>query len=515
MGFLFGNHELDLSRRELRRAGQLVPLEPQVFDLLVYLIENRDRVVTKDDLIQSIWKGRIVSESALTTRINAARKAVGDSGDSQRLIRTLPRKGFRFVGEVISQPSPSAAAAAAAPVLPLPDKPSIAVLSFTNMTGDPDNDYFGDGIAEDVITNLSRNPFLFVIARNSSFTYKGRSIEVKQIGRELGVRYVLEGSMQRSGSHVRITTQLIDAVAGGHMWAERYDRDLTDVFAVQDEITQAVAMAIAPEIAQQERHRASRKAPDSLSAWEAYQRGRWHTGGMTVADFAAAKTFFQRAIALDPTLAPGYAGLSNVMLGEVILFQTRSVPEALAEALPIIHKAIAVDPKHAGGHIVHAVALFMQGQCEAAEAEARRALSIDPNNAGAYLFLGSPLCFSGRPREAIEAIRTGLRRDPYAPQAFNTSRATLVTAYYFLREYENAIDAARDVLRPHPGHPYVNIYLAAALGQLGRPEEAGEALKKAMAAKSFDVLVRRRPPYTREEDHEHKLEGLRKAGWQD
>src|SRR5262249_16247468 len=159
---------------------------------------------------------------------------VGDSGDRQRLIRTLPRKGFRFVGEVTSRPSPSAAIAAPAVALALPEKPSIAVLSFTNMTGDPDNEYFGDGIAEDVITDLSRNPFLFVIARNSSFTYKGRSVEVRQIGRELGVRYVLEGSVRRSGSHLRITAQLIDAVAGGHMWAERYDRDLADFFAVQD-----------------------------------------------------------------------------------------------------------------------------------------------------------------------------------------------------------------------------------------------------------------------------------------
>ena len=176
MGFLFENQELDLSRRELRRAGQLVPVEPQVFDLLVHLVENRDRVVTKDELIQNIWKGRTVSESALTTRINAVRKAVGDSGDSQRLVRTLPRRGFRFVGEVTSHPAPSTAAAAPVRPLTLTDKPSVAVLSFTNMTGDRDSDYFGDGIAEDVITDLSQNPFLFVIARNSSFTYKGRSV---------------------------------------------------------------------------------------------------------------------------------------------------------------------------------------------------------------------------------------------------------------------------------------------------------------------------------------------------
>ena len=511
MDFHFENQQLDLSRRELHRAGRRVPVEPQVFDLLVYMIENRDRVVTRDDLIQSIWKGRIVSESALATRINAVRKAVGDSGDGQRLIRTLPRKGFRFVGEVTCQPSPSTAAAA--PALTLPDKPSIAVLSFTNMTGDADGDYFGDGIAEDVITSLSRNPFLFVIARNSSFTYKGRAVAVKQIGRELGVGYVLEGSVRRSGSRVRITAQLIDATAGGHVWAERYDRELTDIFAVQDEITETVAMAIAPAIAHLERHQARRKAPENLSAWEAYQRARWHIGRMAVADFAQAKTFFQSAIALDPALAPAHAGLANAILTEVVLFQTRSVAEALAEAVPVIHAAIAADPKHAGGHINNGIALIMKGQCELAVAEARHALSIDPNHAGAYFMLGNALCFSGRPRQALEAIGSGLRHDPYAPQGY-FPRSQVVMAYYFLREYENAVEAARAVLRSYPDHPWVNIWLAAALGQLDRPDEAREALKNAMALKTFDLSARRRPPYTRPEDHEHKLEGLRKAGWE-
>jgi len=198
LSFLFENQELDLSRRELRRAGQLVPAEPQVFDLLVHLIENRDRVVTKDELIQSIWK-------AVPFRNRRSRPASTPFARPSRQRRqptTHPHpaaRGFRFVGEVTSRRSPSTAAAAAAPALTLPDKPSVAVLSFTNMTGDPDNDYFGDGIAEDMITNLSRNPFLFVIARNSSFSYKGRSVEVKQIGRELGVRYVLEAASAAAG----------------------------------------------------------------------------------------------------------------------------------------------------------------------------------------------------------------------------------------------------------------------------------------------------------------------------
>jgi adenylate cyclase len=297
------------------------------------------------------------------------------------------------------------------------------------------------------------------------------------------------------------------------MWADRYDRDLTDVFGVQDEITEAVAIAIAPAIAERERHQALRKTPESLSAWEAFHRGRWHIGRMTVADFEAAKTFFRRAIELDPTLAPAYAGLANAILSEVSLFQTRSVPEALAEALPVIHQAIALGPQHAGGHVNNGIALVMQGQCELAVAEGRRAVSIDPNHAGAYLMLGNALCFSGQPREAIEATRTGLRHDPHAPQGY-IARLSLVMAHYFLREYENAVVGAKEVLRSYPDHPWADIWLAAALGQLGRLEEAADALKKAMALKAFDLVVRRRPPYTRVEDHEHKLEGLRKAGWQ-
>jgi adenylate cyclase len=211
-------------------------------------------------------------------------------------------------------------------------------------------------------------------------------------------------------------------------------------------------------------------------------------------------------------LAPAYAGLANAMLTEVVLFQTRSIPEALAEAMPLISKAIAVDPKHAGGHINSGIALIMQGQCELAVAEARHALSIDPNHAGAYLMLGNALCFSGRPREAIEALSAGLRHDPYAPQGY-FPRGQLATAYYFLREYENAVEAAKQALRSHPAHPWVNIWLAAALGQLGRRDEARDALTKAMALKTFDLSTHHRPLYTRPEDQEHKLEGLRKAGW--
>ena len=229
MRYLFEEYAFDTDRRELHRGADVVSVAPQVFDLLDYLIRNRERVVSKDDLVRAVWKGRIVSDAALTTRLNAARNAIGDSGEKQCLIKTLPRKGFRFVGSVQEAQDPAGAAAAAnpeeppKPALTLPDKPSIAVLPFANLSSDPEQEYFADGMVEDIITGLSRSKSLFVIARNSSFTFKGKAVDVKRIGRELGVRYVLEGSVRKSGNRVRITGQLVDAETGNHIWADRYE----------------------------------------------------------------------------------------------------------------------------------------------------------------------------------------------------------------------------------------------------------------------------------------------------
>src|SRR6202167_2686944 len=242
---------LDTDRRELRRGSEPVAVEPQVFDLLIYLVENREHVVSKDDLIAGVWGGRIVSDSTLTSRINAARKAIGDSGEDQKLIRTIARRGLRFVGAVRTQSSGGEPAHAAGPrpdeiheqsrpALPPSDRPAIAVLPFINMSGDPEQEYFSDGISEDIITALSKLRGFFVIARNSSFIYKGKAVHMKQVAEELGVGYVVEGSVRRGGDRVRITAQLNDAGTGSHLWAERYDRGLADVFAVQDEITEAI-----------------------------------------------------------------------------------------------------------------------------------------------------------------------------------------------------------------------------------------------------------------------------------
>src|SRR4051812_1750165 len=307
MQFHFSEHVLDARLRELTRAGEAVGVEPQVFALLVYLVKNRDRVVSRDDIIEAVWDGRIVSESTLTSRINAARRAVGDSGKDQAVIRTIARRGFRFVGDVnaagINKKQPLGELLqleAAPPAVPFGEPalagPALAVLPFVNLSGEIDQEYFADGISEDIITALSRLRWFHVIARNSSFTYKNKAVPLKQLGQDLGVDYIVEGSVRRDGNHVRIAAQLIEIATGRHLWAERYDRDLKDVFAVQDEITHAVVAAIEPQLYAAENFRSHRKTPDNMAAWDLVMRALQHYWRVTRQDNLVAQALLEKAI---------------------------------------------------------------------------------------------------------------------------------------------------------------------------------------------------------------------------
>jgi len=674
--YSFEDFSLDTAQRELRRGGVPISLQPQVFDLLEFLIRNRERVVSKDDLLAAVWNGRIVSESTLSTRINAARNAIGDSGEDQRLIRTAHGKGVRFVGSVreeegtvrklaaifaadvegysrlmgkdevgtlrrltacrailderiaayrgrvfgsagdsivadfasavdavqcavavqealadeeqlrfrigvhvgdvivqgenlfgdgvniaarlealaepggicisgtvrdqigtklpvgvtdlgeqqvknIAQPirayriGGASAAAVTALSLPLPEKPSIAVLPFQNLSADPEQEYFADGMVEEITTALSHYPSLFVIARNSCFTYKGRAIDVKQVGRELGVRYVLEGSVRKAGDRIRVAAQLVEAETGIHDWAERYDRDLTDIFALQDEITQAVTIAVAPAIAGAEQRRAMRRPPESLDAWAAYQRGLWHFSKGTMDDNALAQKFFQQAIDLDPSFAGSFTGLAYAHWRAAGVFGTQNLAEAEDLAEGLVRRAVALDANDAEARTCFGNQLMRRGDYAGALAEIERALAMSPNLADAHGALGSVLTRSGRPREGRIALEKCIRLDPRNPN--NNQQLLVITiSYYLSREYDAAVEAAKRGIRSYPDHSNQYRWLAAALGQAGRTEEAKEVLAKAisMAPAAFDMFVRRRVPWHRPEDHAHMVEGLRKAGWE-
>ena len=262
MIYKFNQFTLDTDSLELKQGAELVEVEPQVFSLLACLIKNRDRVVTKDELIDVVWDGRIVSDGALNSRINSARRALGDDGKTQAVIKTFPRRGFRFIVEIIGEgetaPEHSGSASGVS------GKPSIAVLPFENLSNDPEQEYFSDGISEDIITALSRIHQFSVVARNTTFAYKGQAMDVQAIANDLVVRYLLEGSVRKAGDRVRISAQLIDGMTGNQLWAEKYDRDLNDIFAVQDEITQMVVAAIEPTLAKVERDRANVKNTESL-----------------------------------------------------------------------------------------------------------------------------------------------------------------------------------------------------------------------------------------------------------
>ena len=407
----FADCVLDLDRRELMRASTVVPTAPQVFDLLAYLARCHERVVSRDELVATIWAGRIVSESTLASHVNAVRKAVGDCGKEQRVIRTVARKGFRFVAGVREVGSLDAAeVVSAAPVLPA--KPSIAVLPFVNLSGDPQQDYLADGVVEDIIAALSRHRWLFVVARNSSFTYKGRILDIKQVGRELGVRYVLEGSWRKSNDRVRITGQLIDATTGAHHWAGRAEGVLGDIFELQDRITESVIGAVAPELERAEIERARHKPTGSLDAYDHYLRGvaELHQASRETSERALA--FFQQAIDADPEFASAYAMAAWCHAWRRANGWMTDGADA-PEAVRLARRAVELDKGDAvaltrSGHVLG----YLAGDIQAGIGLLDNALVLNPNLAAARYLGGYLRLWQGDTAAAIAHLGRAMLESP-------------------------------------------------------------------------------------------------------
>jgi adenylate cyclase len=423
-------------------------------------------------VVDALRGGICVSEMVAAEARNKVPVSFQSLGEQRVKNISEPVRAHR-VTSAEAEPQPAETA------LPLPAKPSIAILPFTNMSGDPEQEYFSDGISEDLITALSRVRWLFVIARNSSFTYKGKNTDVKQVGCELGVRYVLEGSVRKGGSRVRITAQLIDATAGSHVWAERFDRELADIFTVQDEITERIAAAIEPELARAELERARRKAPESLDAWDLYQRGLWHIWQFNAEDNAAARKLFERATALDSGFSPFFAALSHCRLLEHTLSFRPMSERSIDAALEIARRAVALDDKEATAHAVLGRAFAALGDHDAGIAELREAVLLNPNLALAHYGLGMTLVLSGKPAEALPELDAAHRLSPHDPflWGFAMFRAW---AHLSLGDFECAIeDASLSVRQPRAPFPAWGT-LASALGHAGRVEEAKAALAKAL-----------------------------------
>jgi adenylate cyclase len=527
--FQFEGYTLDVVRSSLRTAVRDVQLRPKAFEVLRYLVENADRLVTKEELIQTIWPNVTVTDEVLTHCVSEARQAIGDG--HQAIIKTVPRRGYRFAAAVsriipnAEHPPPAPAEVKGAPSgsdagrirLPLSDRPSVAVLPFANLSGDPQQDYFSDGITEDITTELSRFSELLVIARNSAFQYKGKAVDIRQAAQELGARYVLEGSVRRSGDHIRIGAQLIDAVTGAHRWAERYDRQLRDVFAVQDEVARAIVSILAAHVNRAETERALLKPPAVWEAYEYYLRGAeafWFSyhRGRTKPSLYDARRLLEQSLAIDPDYARAAAALSDTHVGAYVEPYDGDYlsPSALDRALELAETAVRLDARLPQARAVLGIILNVKRRHDAAMAEFEQAFALNPNfidHRYAYVLISA-----GAPATAIESLEANIRLDPFASPLFSSGYMGL--ANYMLKRYPEAVRWLRECALRLPNMQLPRTWLASAYAQLGQIEEArAEAAEVLRINPSFTIeSYKRLLVYRDPKDLEHRLDGMRKAG---
>jgi TolB-like protein len=515
----FGPFRLDAEAEILFKGAEPVPIGRRAVALLLALVARQGVPLSKDELINTAWPGLAIEESNLTVQIAALRRVLGEAPGGDGWIETLPRRGYRFVGPLVTENDTSSASPRLepAPTPALPDKPSIAILPFQNMSGDPEQEYFVDGIVEDIITALSRMRWLFVIARNSSFTYKGRAVDLKQVGCELGVRYVLEGSVRKAANRVRITGQLIDTATGAHLWADRFDGELADVFDLQDQVTASVVGAIAPTLQRAEIERAKRKPTDSLDAYDYFLRGMACVHQWTSDANDEALRMLRKAIDLDPDFASAYGMASWCYTWRSINRWTVDRLRETAEATRLARRAVdlGVDDAVAlctGGYALAFVAHDLDGGATHID----RALTLNPNLAWAWHSSGWLRAFLGEPDVAIKHLEHGMRLSPLDPFVFR-AYAGLACAHLLAGRYEEASSWAEKALQRRP-NLLVAVREAAAshalAGRLAKAQNAMAQLRQSdpgLRISNFTEWL----PLRRPEDIATYEEGLRRAGLPD
>jgi len=483
--YVFADCELDTERRELCRSGKVVPVAPQVFDLLELLLRHRVRVVSKDDLIDAIWNGRSVSDAALTTRLNVARKAIGDDGDEQRLIRTLPRKGFRFVAPVLEIDQSGDAAASENEVLvpgkslAVPDKPSIAVLPFQNLTGDPAQEYLADGMTEDITTLLSQARDFLVIAAGSTLAYKARTVDVDEIGRRLGVRYLLEGSVRRAGSRIRVTAQLVEARTAVRVWGAHFDKELTDLFAVQDDVTSGIVGALHPKLLSAEAQSYRRQPPNSLDAWGLAVRSMMALTSLTRENVDAAADLASRAIEIAPEFGLAY-GLRAFALGYRAYTQWgHDWYQDAGRASADIKHTLSIQRDDPTALFLTGGASHFMARHRASIGLLERAIELNPNLAMAHGLLAISLASADRPGDGSAHVETALRLSPQDPMAY-LFFAGQALCRFVSDDFTGAIASAEKGLGINPGSFDNHLYMAAALAELHQIESARHQIRRAL-----------------------------------
>jgi len=486
--FRFGDFTLDAERLELKRSGEVQKLEPQVFSLLVYLVENRDRVISKDELIDGVWGGRIVSDATLNTCVNGLRRVLGDSGRAQSVVRTFPRRGFRFVAQVgngqdlskAEQPKPILANLTE-------DRPSIAVLPFKFLSSEPDQEFIAEGLVEDIITLLSTVPELFVIARNTTFTYKDQTPDAGTVAKELDVRYVLEGSVRKAGDRIRVSAQFIDALTGSHIWADRYDRDIDDIFELQDEVSQGIVGALQSRLLIAESAHMSRMPADRVDAWGNVVKARVRMFAYRPEDIDEAEPFARRALKIQPDYAPAFAILAQILAWRSYNGWTDNWLGVAREAMACARRALEINANNPTVLADIAFAYIWLGLWGNAVPIAERAVELNPNSAFNCSVCGHLLAVAGRTEEGIELTRKAFLLSPKDPLEY-MFHLYEGSAFYFADDRRAAKRAIEHSLRLKPDLMFARLFLAAILVHEGHMEQAKRELHRITQFGSEDAI---------------------------
>ena len=534
-------------------GDKTIQLEPKVMQVLEYLARHPGQVVSREELEATVWSGRVVGYDAVTNAIIKLRKAFNDDPKRPRIIETLSKKGYRLVAPVHLVPEPAGAAQTGGSDLPsvrsrsrwsrtgvvvlliillatagalfmfepwratddTADKgstlTSIAVLPFTNLSGDPEQEYFVDGMTDDLITDLSKISGLFVSARSAVFAYKGTPVNIQDVSQALGVRYVLEGSVRKSGQTLRITAQLVDATTGFELWAERFDRNLKDVFALQDEITAKIVSALEVKLTRVEHQKLARRYTDNLEAYDYFLRGLELYGRRSKEDNLSARELFEKATQVDPNFAWAYAGLANTYASAVINGWSDAPERSLERGYEVARKAIALDDLLPQAHFAMARLHRERRELEQAAAEAKKAVELEPNYADAYVLLGAILIYAGKPEDGLKMIQKAIHLNPQQTARYHFHRGQ---AYFTLGRYKEAIDVFERGLERYPGSQRLRVWLIASYAHMGRQEDAkweGDQLLVAdpkFSVKRLEQIV----PYKDRAHLERLIDGLRKAG---